>query len=482
MFSISKKIENSSLPIALKWSFMIAFFITIVMTILGWFLINQQRSFYLQQNQVLGNSLVNQLARAASEPMLAEDNLALAVLAQQDVKSNLIIGKQIFDKEGLLRANSGISAIWDFRTLMTGDKDTEGLLWQTPNTKAITFYSLIHYQETTVGIALVTINRKPFDEQLSNLTNTLTKTTAALVIVSILLAFPLAFFLSSPIRELVEVSSSLHQDKRIGSNKAERKDEIGRVLASFDYLAQGMKEKRKVESAFSQFLSPSIARQVLSKPQGTELGGKTLEGSVLFCDVVGFTQISENLPPIEVGDLLNQYFKYFSMAAHHFNGTVDKFIGDCMMVLFGVPEQDKQHGLNSVTCAILIQKIARKINTQRLQAGLHIVEFRIGINSGLMLAGNVGSEHRMQFTVVGDVVNLSSRICTICEPGEILVTKDTLEQPGFRAITQAQSLGMVKVKGRTKPVYPYRIDLEHFIRTSDIDNYINNVLPEIIVS
>ncbi len=95
-----------------------------------------------------------------------------------------------------------------------------------------------------------------------------------------------------------------------------------------------------------------------------------------------------------------------------------------------------------------------------------------------MLAGNLGSDDRMQFTVVDDVVNLSSRVCNLCKPGEILVTKETLQQPGFDTITNHQSLGSVFVKGRKKPVYPYSIDVDHFLKEGGIDDFIKHILIE----
>jgi len=478
MASLAKKFTNSSLPIALKWSVMIACFITLVMGLLGWFLIDQQTEFHHQQNQILGHALVNQLARAASEPLLAQDDLALSVLVQQEGKERLIAGMQVFDKKGVLRANTGVSAIWDIRSLIAVEENPEELFWQTPKVRAVTFYSLIKYQDVTVGVALVSIDRDPLEKQSNDITNALVATTLGLVLVSILLAFPLAYRLFAPIRELVEVGDSLNSANTRSLVRADRKDEIGRVLDTFQYLSDGMDRKRQVESAFSQFLSPSIAKQVLSQPQGTQLGGTTIQGSVLFCDVVGFTEMSEDLLPVQVGELLNQYFKYFSVAAHSCNGTVDKFIGDCIMILFGVPDQEEQHAIHAVTCAVLIQQIAAQINLQRQRDGLSIVRFRVGINSGAMLAGNLGSEERMQYTVVGDVVNLTARICDICEPGQVLVTRDTLEQPGLRSIVQSHSMGAIRVKGRKKSVFPYVIDMGHFIRKSDIESYIKQVLPD----
>jgi len=177
MASLAKKFTNSSLPIALKWSVMIACFITLVMGLLGWFLIDQQTEFHHQQNQILGHALVNQLARAASEPLLAQDDLALSVLVQQEGKERLIAGMQVFDKKGVLRANTGVSAIWDIRSLIAVEENPEELFWQTPKVRAVTFYSLIKYQDVTVGVALVSIDRDPLEKQSNDITNALVATT-----------------------------------------------------------------------------------------------------------------------------------------------------------------------------------------------------------------------------------------------------------------------------------------------------------------
>ncbi|PCJ46199.1 MAG: hypothetical protein COA74_06170 [Gammaproteobacteria bacterium] len=472
---LAERFEHSSLPIALKWSMVIAIFITIAMGILGWFLIDQQSTFHQKQNSVLGSSLANQLARAASEPLLAQDYLALSLLVRHEQEDKLIIGMQIFDKQGTLRATEGVSAIWDIRSLIKTNPQVASLIWQTPTTKAITYYSLITYQTKPVGIALVTFDQKPLDAQQEHLTDVLIAITITLVLFTLLLAFPMAYRLFSPIRELVEAGDALTSEHNSSGEGSVRKDEIGRVLASFKFLADDMETKKKVEHAFSQFLSPSIARQVLNQPKGTKLGGSMAYGSVLFCDVVGFTEISENLRPAEVGELLNQYFKYFSIVAENCNGTVDKYIGDCIMILFGVPEADNQHAVQAVTCAVLIQKVTERINQKRLSEKLPIIQFRIGINSGEMLAGNLGSDERMQFTVVGDVVNLTSRICGLCEPKQVFVTRETLEQQGLQIITKHQALGSIQVKGRKQPVHPYKIDMEHFIRQSDIDAYLKHI-------
>ncbi|MCW8906878.1 MAG: HAMP domain-containing protein [Sedimenticola sp.] len=477
MNRLTRRFENSSLPLALKWSLIIACFVSLVMGVLGWFLIQQQNESYRFQNSLLGSLVVDQLALASSEPLMAEDNLGLQVLVRQQEKSPLILGMQIFDLRGGVKASAGVSPIGDILALVERESETDRLPWKTPYFDAVSFISAIRFKGVVAGYAVVTIDQKPLEQQLVRLKRTLLATTLGLILLGILLAFPLAHRLSRPIRQLVKVGEAVDRAQNRPPPILRRKDELGRVIHSFHQMADGMEKKREVEQAFSRYLSPTIARQVLNQPSGSELGGTTLVGSVLFCDVVGFTELSENLPPRAVGELLNQYFSYFSIAADSCEGTVDKFIGDCIMVLFGVPEADDSHGLHAVTCGVLIQEIASRINHGRRAEGLPLVEFKVGINTGRMLAGNLGSAQRMQYTVVGDSVNLAARICDICTPGQVLITGDTLHQPGVESLVRAEPLHRVRVRGRKKPVAPYRVDGESFLAESKFQESLERILP-----
>ena len=259
----------------------------------------------------------------------------------------------------------------------------------------------------------------------------------------------------------------------------QRKDEIGKVLASFQRMAKGLEKTKTVEEALSRYIAPSVVERILSDSDTQQLGGITADGSVLFCDIVGFTELSENLAPEQVADLLNDYFRYFSLISSSCQGTVDKFIGDCIMILFGVPERDEQHALHAVTCAVMIQTIAQEINRERESNNEITVKFRIGINSGAMLAGNVGSEERMQYTVVGDVVNVASRIGALAKPGAILLTGETMKQPGIQQLVKPVNMKRMQVRGRKLPVKSYESDINAFSDTSLVRDNLEEIMADV---
>lgn len=477
MKNLARRFGNSAIPLALKWSLLLACFVSLVMGLLGWFLINQQESAYRFQGEELGRMVTDQLARASSEPLLAGDTLPLQVLVSQQEKNDLILGMQVFDLEGKLQASAGIEAsrnILSMTNLLTGSRQFR---WKSDTIEAVSFVSPIIFKDVKAGSVIVTVDQRPLENQLQTLTNALAATTFGLILIGIMLAFPLAHRLCKPIYQLVKAGEALDRGDIRGLITDERKDEIGRVLGSFRRMSEGIERKQKVERAFSRFVSPTIAHQVLNRPDGGTLGGVTMEGTVLFCDIVGFTELSEDLTPEEVGELLNDYFSYFSVAASSCQGTVDKFIGDCIMILFGVPEGDDRHAMHAVTCAVLIQEIAVRINYRRKMEGLPTVEFRIGLNSGQMLAGNLGGEERMQYTVVGDVVNLAARICALCDPGSSLMTEETLNQRGIDLLIEPIALKAVTVRGRRQQVTPYVINSAVFNENKQVLENLEQILP-----
>jgi adenylate cyclase len=246
--------------------------------------------------------------------------------------------------------------------------------------------------------------------------------------------------------------------RAIGEGKYEyriderRNDEIGYLINSFNHMAEGLLQKNQVESAFSKYVSPNVAREVLNNLQEVKLGGKHVTGTVLFADIVDYTSISNRLTPQDTVDLLNEYFSYIDQACKLYNGSIDKYMGDCAMAIFGIPEQDEEHVFNAISCGLLIQRMVNHVNRERVNNGKFPVLFRIGINTGEMLAGNMGSQDRMQYTVVGDAVNLASRLCTFAGPGELAISSDIADIAAVADRIIAEPNRNIQLRSREIPV------------------------------
>jgi len=184
----------------------------------------------------------------------------------------------------------------------------------------------------------------------------------------------------------------------------------------------------KVTSTFKKYVSENIVDELLKNDTLMELGGVQNDVCVLFCDIRGFTSMSEKMKPNEVVYLLNHYFEAMIEVVFKFNGTLDKIIGDELMVLYGVPIKTDNDAQSAVNSALEMMATLRRFNNEMESKGFPKLQIGIGVNAGQVVCGNIGSKRQMNYTVIGDPVNLAARLCSHAKPGEIVISKSVLEQ------------------------------------------------------
>ena len=467
---------NSALPLGFKWSLNIAVLIVVAMGVLGFYLIQQQEAGYRSQANGFSQLIVGQLVRISGEPLMAADELALQILLKRHAQDPLILGVELRDTEGNVVASSGVTP--PPRIEVPASRD--GVVsweWQNGAYSAASYISPVRFHDVVAGQLTVTFDRSPLEAYINRTVRFLFFSTLLLILVGVVLGSALAYRLSRPIQQLARVGEEL--DTGTPSPDVGRRDEIGRVLQSFSKLAEGVRARDRAEEALSRYVSAGVARHVLDGQCRPVPGGSDVTGSVLFCDIVGFTELSEQRRPVEVAALLNDYFGYFAVAAESCGGTVDKFIGDCIMIVFGVPDEHRHHALHATTCGMLIQRLTGRINELRETRGLPTVMFRVGISSGSMLAGNLGSADRMQFTVFGDTVNVAARLCSMAHPGGVLIS-DSMLSYGFPGSAERyRSLGATSIRGRREPVAIREMDVEAVARDLEADRLIESILSSV---
>jgi adenylate cyclase len=464
--------RNSALPLGLKWSLAIGTLIVGAMGVLGFHLIQQQELGYRDQADRFSAIIVDQLLRVSGEPLMAGDSLSLQLLLQRNVQDPLILGAEMVDTEGQVVAEAGVAPGEPDQGLATesGDLVWE---WESGDHQAVSYRRPVLFQDVVAGYLTVSFDRQPLERGLTETLRFLVISTALLIGLGVLFSFALAYRLSRPIQHLARAGEALGAG---GSQGGERRDEIGQVLASFQHLAAGYRRKNDAEAALSRYISPHVAQKVLADDGTPRLQGHRAEGSVLFCDIVGFTRLSENRDPGEVAELLNHYFGYFAVAAESCNGTVDNFIGDAIMIIFGVTAEDPHHALHAMTCGLLIQQLTERINRRRESAGDFAIGLRVGISSGPMMAGDLGSAARMQYTVVGDTVNVAARLCAMAEPGGVLLAESVLAQGHPGSVSHYAALGPVRLRGRTADVAVRVMDVAAVAHEIDADRLIERIL------
>lgn len=225
--------------------------------------------------------------------------------------------------------------------------------------------------------------------------------------------------------------------------------------------ASRAEEERRMRSRLERYHSPAVIEEVMRRGEaGAELEGVTrlrqAEVTVLFGDLVGFTAFSERAGPGEVAEILEGYFTHSVEAIFAAGGTLDKFIGDCVMAFFGAPVSQADHALRGVRAAVEIQRALRRWNAERGERGLPPVVARIAVNSGPVVVGDIGSNRRVDYTVLGNTVNIAARLEeSVAGPGEVVVGAETYRLLGGQI--PAQDLGEVQLKGLQQRIAAYRI-------------------------
>lgn len=225
---------------------------------------------------------------------------------------------------------------------------------------------------------------------------------------------------------------------------------------TYHYVIEG-REKRQVKQLFSRFVSRDVYEQLLDNPKRAALGGARREMTVLFSDIRGFTTLSEQAAPETTVATLNDFFTRMVPIVLAHGGTVDKFVGDMIMALFGAPLDDPGHAEHAVQAALAMSAELDALNAERAATGESPLEIGIGINTGDMVAGLIGSERILSYTVIGDAVNLASRLESANKQHgtRLLVSDATRRRLGRRY--DIRPLGEITVKGRSQPVSIFEV-------------------------
>lgn len=455
------------IPVAYKLALAISLLIIIGMGLLGLVIVSNQERLLREQMDNLGFALVSQLADSSKEMMLSEDKLGLRTLLTNLADNESVKGVALFSDTGKSVFSRGeIPAEHDFspkREATESESKARSIVWlvQTESEqeeKLISYAIPMVFKNLTVGYALVTLSRMPMVASVRQASHTIFIATLIMSLLSIIVALFMSRHLSKPIHDLMMATRAIDQGRYDYRILERRNDEIGHLINAFNSMAYGLLRKSQVEKVFSRYVPKNIAREILDNLDQVKLGGRRIVGTVLFADIVGFTAMSEKMQPDEISKLLNEYFSYIALASKCYRGTIDKFIGDCVMVVFGLNENDNDHLFNALACGVLIQKLADRLNEKRAcEIGIPLIKFRIGINSGEMLAGNLGSDDRMEYTVVGDAVNLASRLSSVAEGGQIILREELYKTEGLSKRVIAIEHKTIRVRGKTDSITTYNV-------------------------
>ncbi len=312
-----------------------------------------------------------------------------------------------------------------------------------------------------------------FVVEMTDVTDLLFYTIRILILVAIIILFmmvTLRRFLNrkiiSPLELIAEANRHFREDgddEQVVDLPDRTPREISEIVSTRnDLLADILKVSRErlalvefIRSTFGRYLSKEVVDEILASPEGTKVGGRRVTVTILMSDLRGFTSLSEDRDPEQLMDLLNRYLQSMTAVIRACGGMIDEFIGDGILVVFGVPETNTDDAARAVACGLSMQKALMKLNNDIVNEGYPPLEMGIGINTGTVIAGNIGSEMRLKYGIVGAPVNIAARIESDSVGGQVLVGHSTHEQ--VRHLVTTEEARTVMMKGVSAPIVYYPV-------------------------
>jgi adenylate cyclase len=448
------------LSLKVKLSLLITSLVVLTVALVSYLLLRQQQQALTEQMIKRGDTIAEHLAAAGKTALVGNDDLTLNVLVKEAMNDRDVAYVVFVDDEGAVRAHSDVASMGKPLTRPAGLlKLADTPLVQTYRAgkdTVIDFAMPLVFSQVPVGALYVGFSKQTIAAALSSARNRATLITVVLVVISVAGAVGLATMLSRPIFRLVQGTRTIAEGNFQIVLPVTSRDELGTLTESFNQMARSLREKEMIKRAFTRYVAREVVEEVLKDPEQLGLTGERREVTVLFCDIRGFTPMAERLPPEEVVSLLNEFYTLMIETTFKHDGTLDKFLGDAVMAVFGAPIAHPDHAKRAVRTAIDMRNGIAELNERRVAQGKVPIGIGVGLSLGEVVAGTVGTEDRMEYTVIGDSVNLAARLVDNARPaGRILISQSTYD--AVRDFVDVKELGPLKVKGKEEEVEVYEL-------------------------
>jgi adenylate cyclase len=446
-------------PLKVKLSLLITALVVLTVALVGLFLLRQQQQSLTAEMTKRGLTMAENFAAGAKTPLLTNDELTLGVLVTDAMKDPDVAYVIVSDHLGNVLAHSDARAV---KTAVVRPKELEPLknrvlvqTYKAPQGRIIDFAVPLVYSGVPVGALYLGFSEEAINAALASARNQALLITLLMVLAGLGGAVGLAALLSRPIFRLVQATGAIAAGNFNIALPVASRDELGALTDSFNRMARSLREKEMIKRAFTRYVAREVVEEILKDPENLVLSGERRQVTVLFCDVRGFTPMSERLAPEEVVLLLNDFYTLMIETTFKYDGTLDKFLGDAVMAVFGAPMAHPDHSARAIRTALAMQEGITGLNERRMRDGKEAISVGIGVSAGEAVAGTVGTEDRMEYTVIGDSVNLAARLESNAKPGQILISHRTYER--VRDLVAARPLGRIRVKGKEEEVEVYEV-------------------------
>jgi adenylate cyclase len=423
---------------------------------LGAVTFSRQKTMLEQEMKNRAQVLVQQLANVGKEGLLTKQELPVFTTITDFKKSGWVVYAMVTDADGKVFVHSDLSK----KGALQADKvslrsiRSDALFFQNTEDQGgpvmdAAMPIITKSKNLKIGTARIGISMKALNDAIHRQKVIFFWIAMAFAAFGLTISFALGRILTRPIFTLSEGMQNVARGDVSVLIKVRLKDEIGRLAEAFNGMILSLREKLHMEKYLSGSAVKSIRRH--RDAAHLRLGGEEKYVTALFSDVRGFTSLSEKMKPEEVVGLLNIYLNLQAKVIHQWGGVVDKFVGDEVMAIF----EGKGEEIRAARAAVEIQRYCTALNEARSATGAKQIQIGIGLNNGDVIMGNMGSEDHMDYTVIGDTINVAARLCGIARPGQIVVSKTIADEIG--SLSVLKKLEPVMLKGKDKPTEVHEV-------------------------
>ena len=457
----SKRSPALRLTLKLKLTLLITGLLVVTVLLVSLFLVRQEQESLTAEMTKRGLTIAKDLANASKNPILSNDDLTLSLLVEDAMKDPDVTYVIFTDADGKVVGHPDLGQIGRRIERTAGlplayGGDIQVTQYVDPKHGRIFDFAVpLVFSKVRVGSLYLGFSRKSIEAAVAHARNSTVLISAAMIVVGIGGALGLATVLSRPVMRLAEGTRAVAEGNFQVRLPVTSADEIGALTASFNAMAKSLHEKEMIKRAFTRYVARQVVDEILKDPEKLALKEERRDVTVLFCDMRGFTPMAERLSPEEVVAVLNDFYTLMVDTTAKNDGIVDKFLGDGVMAIFGAPIVHEDHALRAVKTALAMQHGIAELSRKRGLDGREPIAVGIGVSAGEAVAGTVGTEDRMEYTVIGDSVNLAARLESNAKPGQILISQRTLEK--VVGAVNTRPLGAIRVKGKEEQVEVYEV-------------------------
>ena len=426
-------------PIRLRWTLFVGLTVAAAVVLLATIVLDMERDAWLKNQEVQAGIQVKRLGDELKIPMLAGSSAEVDFIIRNFSKSIPDIESVFFQDNGhhswKLGDTGVIQKILDNVSL---PEDTLHL-----PVEGLWFAKKVTYAGSDVGVVAVQYSEQAWESLSSQLLTRMFLAALLVIALASIVVYWLAGRMSKPLEELAVAAHHVAEGEYEHRLDIRGNDELTDAAKQFNKMVEELQHKEEMREVLGRYLNPELVSDVFDGESSGALLNRKQEVTVLFADMVSFTSFSESTETEVVVDVLNQYFEVFHSIIAYYGGHVDKYIGDAVMAVFNHPKTNEGHTRNAVMAGIAMTFACKQLGVLRKDGKK--VSFRVGLNRGDVIVGNIGAAERLEYTVIGDAVNVASRMGGLGGADEVVLPKAT-----FDAIGQGfdfEDMGEMEVKG-----------------------------------